>query len=231
MDQSERLLDLETAVMSAIKGHMAGVWTAMPAVVTKYTKAAMTCELQVAVKERWRNKDGTYEWVDIPPLVDVPVIFPGGGGLTLTYPVKNGDEALVVFASRCIDNWWFTGAGGSPDNPTGQRQPEIRFHDLSDGFAFIGPRSKPRVLTNLSDTAAQLRTDDGAVFVEVGPGGIILHGDVTVTGTLAAESTTTDSLTVDGTVTASGEGTFAGHTVGAHVHSDPQGGTTGPPTG
>jgi phage gp45-like len=39
------------------------------------------------------------------------------------------------------------------------------------------------------------------------------------------------NITAPGTVTASGEGTFNSHTVGHHIHSDPQGGSVGLPTG
>ena len=33
------------------------------------------------------------------------MVFPGGGGFALTFPVAAGDECLVVFASRCIDDY------------------------------------------------------------------------------------------------------------------------------
>jgi hypothetical protein len=52
---------------------------------------------------------------------------------------------------------------------------EFRMHDLSDGFAFVGPRSTPRVLSGVSTTATQLRSDDGATMVEVSPGKIRLQ--------------------------------------------------------
>ena len=65
----------------------------------------------------------------------MPVVFPGGGGFALTFPVAAGDECLVVFASRCIDAWWQSGGVGEPMEP--------RMHDLSDGFALIGVRSQP----------------------------------------------------------------------------------------
>ena len=48
-------------------------------------------------------------------------------------------------------------------------------HDLSDGFAVVGFRSKPRVLSNVSTTAAQLRTDDGSTFVEINASGCKVH--------------------------------------------------------
>ena len=41
--------------------------------------------------------------VALPLLVDVPVVFPRGGGVTLTLPVVPAMSAFVVFADRCID--------------------------------------------------------------------------------------------------------------------------------
>ncbi|MGC8050122.1 Gp138 family membrane-puncturing spike protein, partial [Salmonella enterica] len=78
---------------------------------------------------------------------------------SMTFPVAQGDECLVVFASRCIDSWWQSGGI--------QEQAELRMHDLSDGFAILGFRSQPRALSNISTTSAQLRSDDGATFIDL----------------------------------------------------------------
>ncbi|MDR7283533.1 hypothetical protein J2X84_002357 [Pseudomonas corrugata] len=131
-----------------------------------------------------RDEAGALTGTELPLLVDCPVQFPAGGGCTLTFPVKAGDECLVVFSSRCIDAWWQSGGI--------QAQPELRMHDLSDGFALLGFRSQPRVIHGISTTATQLRSDDGAAFVEVNPtshaitltapGGVTINGDVQVNG-------------------------------------------------
>src|SRR5690606_4330979 len=103
---------------------------------------------------------GEFEELRIPLLLDCPVVFPGGGGVTLTFPIKPGDEALVVLASRCIDSWWQLGGV--------QGQAEQRMHDLSDGFVLAGVRSQPRRFT-VDTEAAQLRTDDGTALIELNP--------------------------------------------------------------
>jgi hypothetical protein len=95
----------------------------------------------------------------------------------MTFPVKDGDEGLVVFASRCIDKWWRDGGV--------QEQTEYRMHDLSDGFAIPGFRSQKRTLDNVSTTAVQLRSDDGKKYVELDDKGKITlkseDGQVVVT--------------------------------------------------
>lgn len=80
-------------------------------------------------------------------------------GVTLTFPVQPGDECLIVFTSRGFDNWWQSGGIQPPM--------EARMHDLSDGFVFLGFRSQPRKLSNVSTTTCQLRSDDGVTLVEL----------------------------------------------------------------
>src|SRR5208283_486773 len=86
------------------------------------------------------------EWqVQIPLLVDVPVVMPRAGGFEITLPVTAGDECLVIFADLCIDAWWQNGGV--------QARMDKRRHDFSDGFAILGPWSQPRVLTNYQTNA------------------------------------------------------------------------------
>lgn len=96
-----------------------------------------------------------------PLLVDVPVVFPRGGGCTLTFPVKAGDECLVIFADRCIDFWWQNGGVQEPVDD--------RVHDLSDAFCIVGPQSQAQKISGISTGAAQLRSDDGSTFFELNP--------------------------------------------------------------
>lgn len=170
MDPRERFNDSEESVRTAIEGLLAGVWTALPGIVVSFDPVAMTCEVQPAIKPKYRQQDGTLTDLTITVLTDCPVIFPAGGGYSLTFPVAHGDECLVVFSSRCIDAWWQQGGI--------QPQAELRMHDLSDGFAIMGIRSQPRVLDGgVSTTSAQLRTDDGTSYLELGTGYIKLKAD------------------------------------------------------
>ena len=137
----------------------AGLWTALPGIVQSFDAAAMTCIVQPAIQARVRDPQGNVVNLPLPLLLDCPVTFPGGGGCTLTFPVAEGDECLVVFASRCIDAWWQSGGV--------QPQAELRMHDLSDGFVLPGPRSQPRVLAGISRASTQLRADDGQSYIDL----------------------------------------------------------------
>lgn len=163
MDRLERDPDEESLLRIAFDGMRAGLWTAIPGIVQRFDAAAMTCEVQPSILMHTLPQIGNWQSVALPVLVDCPVQFPGAGGATMTFPVKPGDECLVVFASRCIDGWWQSGGV--------QPQAELRMHDLSDGFVLLGFRSRPRALANVSTSTAQLRSDDGATFIDLDPAG------------------------------------------------------------
>lgn len=159
MDRRERSATLDTAILAALIGHQASVWTAMPGIVQEYNASKATCSVQPAIQGLLRDKDGFESWVKMPLLVDCPVVFPSGGGFSLTFPIAAGDECLVVFASRCIDAWWQSGGV--------QPQADLRMHDLSDGFVIVGPRSQANRISNPSTTDVVLRNAAGTTSVSI----------------------------------------------------------------
>lgn len=160
MDSTASIFDPNRFTDKAINSRLTLVWTALPGIIQKFDPAALTCEVQPAIKGRVTTEKGI-ELVDMPLLLDCPVVFPRGGNCSLTFPLKQGDECLVVFASRGIDFWWQLGGVQPP--------PEARMHDLSDGFVIPGPYSQPQKIGNVSTSAVQLRSDDGAAYVELNP--------------------------------------------------------------
>lgn len=204
MDRRERIQDAEETARMAQDGHQARIWTALPGIIQSFDSSALTCTVQPSISGTQQNNDGTVGQIKMPVLLDCPVVFPGGGGCTLTFPLSAGDECLVVFASRCIDSWWALGGV--------QGQAEARMHDLSDGFVIPGPRSQPRKIT--AAASAQLRTDDGGVFIQVSGDGVLIKGDLSINGNLNVSGTTTTSNTL---------------VVDRHYHHIQQGGDTAGP--
>lgn len=158
-DYRVRYEDPREAIRMATEAQRADMWTAMPGIIQSYNAQAMTAVVQVSIQLNQIAPDRSITPVTIQPLPDVPIVFPRGGGYELTFPIANGDECLVVFASRCIDNWWANGGV--------QSQRELRMHDISDGFAIPGPWSQKTKIANVSTKTTQLRTDDGTVYVEL----------------------------------------------------------------
>ena len=52
---------------------------AAPGIVQAYDASQQTVTVQVAIRERM-NEDGVENWVEIPLLLDVPIVFPRAGG-------------------------------------------------------------------------------------------------------------------------------------------------------
>lgn len=165
MNRLERLDSDEEAMQAAFRGLLAELWTALPGIVQSFDPVTMTVVVQPAIQSQRRAPDGTQAPVSLPLLDGVPVVFLGGGDFTTTYPIREGDECLVTFASRCIDDWWLRGGV--------QAQSEFRMHDLSDAFAFVGARSRPRALPDVSTTATQIRSNDGQTYIELGANGAV----------------------------------------------------------
>lgn len=193
MDRRERLDDPQEALRAAMDGRQAAIWTLMPGIIESFDPVAMTCVVQPSIQGRLLAPDGSAKMINMPLLLDCPVEFPGGGGVTLTFPITKGDECTVKFASRCIDAWWQQGGVQPPA--------EFRIHDLSDGFAFVGVRSQPRVLTGVSTDSAQIRSDDGTIVLEVSAGGAVIVADAPsteTTGNLVAGTGASGSFSTPG---------------------------------
>ena len=137
----------------------------------------------------------------LPLLVDVPVVIPSAGGWSLTLPIKEGDECLLVFCDTPIDVWMESGSLNN--NPISQRR-----HSLSDAIAVFGLRSQPRGLSGYSTTSAQLRSDDGTVVIDLAP------DQITVTApTVQVNASDTANVSADHVVlNGSGDVTISGNT-------------------
>jgi hypothetical protein len=147
---------------------------AVPGIIQSFDPVAQTVTVQPAIRERVKTDTLQTQWLNLPLLLDVPVVLPRAGNMVLTMPIQQGDECLVVFADMCMDAWF--GAGGV------QNQIEIRRHDLSDGIAIVGLWSQPRTIPNYSTTSAQLRNAAGTQYVEITDNAVNLVGNIRVNG-------------------------------------------------
>lgn len=204
--QNSLIGDQNRMLEQFVNGKQSQLWTALPCIVQEFDPDALTVTAQPTIKGRIQKADGTVELVDMPLLLDCPVVFPHAGGCSLTFPVKQGDECLVVFSCRGIDFWWQQGGV--------QPAPEPRMHDLSDGFAILGVWSQVTKIGNVSTSAVQLRSDDGQAFVEINPQthsitaktSSNIVAEASGSATLKASSVTIDSptTTVTGNLTVNG---------------------------
>lgn len=224
MDSRERYAETEVMLRAILSGAQQGIWTALPGSIVSFDANTVTASVQPGVAGVVTKQDGSPGSVNLPVLTDVPVVFPRGGGCTLTFPVAVGDECLIVFACRAIDAWSQSGGVQPPSN--------ARKHDLSDAFAIIGPMSQANKISGISASTTQLRSNNGSTFVELDPTGQIVN--VTAPGGMTITTPTlhiTGNVNCDKTVTATTDVLGGGKSLKSHIHTGVTsgGGTSGPP--
>ena len=191
------LANADNVTSEAITRALQVTHTSLPARVISFDPARSTVSLEILINKIMQ--DGSSE--DYPPLLDVPVSYPRGSGFSVTFPLTAGDEGLAVFAERCIDGWFESGDASAPL--------DYRLHDLSDAFFIPGASSKPKALKNLFTGGLSLQTDDGATFIRIVNGKILIQGDIEHVG----------DNTQDGKHEATGDVKAGGISLQNHVHS------------
>jgi hypothetical protein len=141
---------LETVMGSAIRSQMRRVRVALPGVITEYDASTCQATVQPSIQDSAYTEYGVFA-ERIPAIPHVPVLFVGGGGSRLTFPVAVGDSCLVVFASSSLEKWLALGGEVYPDDD--------RHHDLTDAIAIVGLSDFAHV-ASASATAAVLEGND-----------------------------------------------------------------------
>jgi hypothetical protein len=166
---------------------LADTRVATPAFLTADMDAVhQTVTVQIAIQERVRF-NGQQQWWDVPPIINVPILVPRGGGFSVTLPLKKGDQGMLIFCDTCFDNWWVNGQTAAPPvqnspalpgpNPSGsQRQLEVRRHHIHDCGFLPGMWSQNNLLTDYSTDSLQIRSDDGNTVIDVAEAGVTISG-------------------------------------------------------
>lgn len=95
--------------------------------------------------------------VDYPLVIDAPVVILGGGSGTLTFPIAQGDECLLLFNDRDIDNWFSSSQTGTLAT--------TRTHSFADAVALVGLRSATRFISDYDATHTLLKQNGVKVGV------------------------------------------------------------------
>lgn len=149
----------------------------IPCIIQKYNPEENTVEAQPAIRERIVMEDNSIKYIQLPLLINVPVMFPETKLGGVKFPLSKGDEVLVVFSDLAIDNFW---EKGTVQNPV-----EVRRHDLSDGMAIpccISKKSKTEYgdFLSLKWGNSQIKVFNGQILVTVGDASIqMVSGNIT----------------------------------------------------
>lgn len=101
-----------------------------------------------SAKIGYKKTLGDGSTADYPPIVDAPVLFLGGGGGALTFAVEKGDDCMVLFNDRNMDNWITAGQVAVADVE--------RLHGFPDALVIVGFRPFCRALADFFTGGAEL---------------------------------------------------------------------------
>lgn len=109
--------EMAEVISSAITSRLDDVNTCLPGVIVTYYPGTFTADIALCNKQVFETylSDNLIS-EPYPILPNIPIDFPSGGGITMTFPLVAGDNVLVMFSQSDINNFR---SNGSSDNEPG----------------------------------------------------------------------------------------------------------------
>lgn len=181
------------------------LYCALPAIIESVNFENQTLEASPVTIMKRTNDAGMVTDFKLPLLVDVPFQCYKGGDYSITVPIKQGDECLIIFTDVDFSAWFQNG---------GFNYAEHSFqHAYSNAMAIVGFSSEVKAVKNYNPNAIEIRNADASEKISLSAGNITLKSA---------------TITLDGEVTTTGTTTIQGKEFLSHVHSNGnQGANTG----
>lgn len=197
-------LSFTDAMNRMIESRLYEMNTCLPGTIVSYANGR--AKVQPTPKKRFA--DGSV--IDFPILQNVRVCWPAfaGGQAGVKGPVRQGDSCLLIFAQQAVDN-----------------TDDLRHFDLSDAYCVmthsgaVGAGTDNSTMTMFFGSA-YIRISEGGLMTINAPAGVnVTSPSIKQSGEIEAEGKIKSATDV-----------FAVNiSLKSHTHSDPQGGTVGPP--
>ena len=126
---------LADTLRAALDARLTRLRVALPGIVRTYDHARQRADVQPAVQDAVYDEGGVRVAETLPVVTEVPVVFQGGAGGGMTFPLSPGDEGLLLFSSSSLDRWLSRGGVVDPGDD--------RKHHLSDAVFLPGLRHAP----------------------------------------------------------------------------------------
>ena len=154
-------------IQAAIGISLAEIFKISVGIVQSYNEDKKEADVLPAVSKPYVNRDGTEGMDKLEMLSGVRVIFPGGGGFGFRWPLKKGDNVILLFCDNSIDAY-SASAGNVQIDPV-----DLRTHDISDVIALPGYLTDSQVIPTDSNTKGKLAMGslDSEKYITVGTDG------------------------------------------------------------
>ena len=168
--------EVNEAINNLIESKLNGIHTAMPAKIVGFDSS--TGMASVLPYGNYETDEG--ESIEYPQITGVPVIFPQCQTVNahIFFPVKKGDDCLLVISEEELDLWLF----GENDDGT------VRF-DLTSAICIPGLCQKPGNALKESCSTNSVIIQSGNTKLAVGDSCVTLSGNLTVNGSISYTGT------------------------------------------
>lgn len=150
-----------------LSGHSSGLYFCRPGIIKEFDPATNLAVVRPAIQAKVTPREGQPQYITFPTIIRVPVVIPYAqkAGLCITVPIRKGDECLLVFSDRMIDNFVKTGGIVKPECCGGDNKTsEPRQHDLTDAICIPGFISQPFKIPEWNTNAIEIRNRERTCF-------------------------------------------------------------------
>jgi hypothetical protein len=145
----------EDVFLTAIESNNKEIHTAIPGVFVNFDNTTQLATIRPTIKSLYIND----QTINLPNILNCPVAVLRAGGFSITFPIKEGDECLIVFSERSLDSWLIDGIDKKPLH--------LRTHDLSDGIAFPCLYNQTNKINAYSDNSLEIRSDNENILIKL----------------------------------------------------------------
>lgn len=141
-DPTIQVLQTQTKLLKQTQKNLSQqIRVCIPGIIINYDYKTQTCTVQPAFQNEY--PDGTVQ--NMPPLYNVPVQHPAGGGAYIHVPLKSGDNCTIKFSDKSLELWKQSGKVSLPQDD--------RTHHIADAIVEPGlqPLSGPLKVSNGTD--------------------------------------------------------------------------------
>ena len=145
--RSNRQATLSTVINTGIMSALKNVHTVMPGIISSFNADDQTADVTPGIKKVLL--DGRE--IILAKKVNAQVCFMRSGGFSITNPILKGDECIMLFSERSLENWHTTGKIQAPKTD--------RMHDLSDVFILPYSASLATKMSDFNNNAMVIQSD------------------------------------------------------------------------
>lgn len=166
---SERKIKTMTAALDThFEGRIKNLNFAVPAIIVSYNASSKRATVQPALDTLFADGKSRPK----PPLANVPILQPSGGGYTVNFPHRKGDAVMLLVSQRGIGEFKKAYKQALPTRTS--------FFSMIDAVAI--PGFGGRTITPAVSGGVSLQSEDGTNHISISGGNLTINvtGNITI---------------------------------------------------